>query len=219
LSAASPVERTVNAKGDTMPGQKASEDARRKQIMRAAFDVASRKGLAGLTVRLVAAKAGLSTGLVLFHYKTKEQLIIALLDYMLETTTVLHLTDDIARITSPLDRLLALLVREMNRLSSEPRRIRLFFDFWAKGFTHPLIRKKTRAELDRYREAFRPMAEEVVAAEPERFAHVSAEGLAAVAVGFIKGCAVQSMIDPKNFDIDEFLAAAQGLIGQLAPAV
>ncbi len=202
-----------------MPGQKASEDARRKQIMRAAFDVASRKGLAGLTVRLVAAKAGLSTGLVLFHYKTKEQLIIALLDYMLETTTVLHLTDDIARITSPLDRLLALLVREMNRLSSEPRRIRLFFDFWAKGFTHPLIRKKTRAELDRYREAFRPMAEEVVAAEPERFAHVSAEGLAAVAVGFIKGCAVQSMIDPKNFDIDEFLAAAQGLIGQLAPAV
>lgn len=202
-----------------MPGQKASEDARRKQIMRAAFDVASRKGLAGLTVRLVAAKAGLSTGLVLFHYKTKEQLIIALLDYMLETTTVLHLTDDIARITSPLDRLLALLVREMNRLSSEPRRIRLFFDFWAKGFTHPLIRKKTRAELDRYREAFRPMAEEVVAAEPKRFAHVSAEGLAAVAVGFIKGCAVQSMIDPKNFDIDEFLAAAQGLIGQLAPAV
>lgn len=202
-----------------MPGQKASEDARRKQIMRAAFDVASRKGLAGLTVRLVAAKAGLSTGLVLFHYKTKEQLIIALLDYVLETTTVLHLTDDIARITSPLDRLLALLVREMNRLSSEPRRIRLFFDFWAKGFTHPLIRKKTRAELDRYREAFRPMAEEVVAAEPERFAHVSAEGLAAVAVGFIKGCAVQSMIDPKNFDIDEFLAAAQGLLGQLAPAV
>lgn len=202
-----------------MPGQKASEDARRKQIMRAAFDVASRKGLAGLTVRLVAAKAGLSTGLVLFHYKTKEQLIISLLDYVLETTTVLHLTDDIARITSPLDRLLALLVREMNRLSSEPRRIRLFFDFWAKGFTHPLIRTKMRAELDRYREAFRPMAEEVLAAEPERFADVSAEGLAAVAVSFIKGCAVQSMIDPRNFDIDEFLAAAQGLLGQLAPAV
>ena len=201
-----------------MPGQKASEDSRRKQILRAAYDVASSKGLAGLTVRQVAVKAELSTGLVLFHFKTKEHLVIALLDYVLETTTVLHLTDDISSIPSPLDRLLALLAREMNRLAAEPRRIRLFFDFWAKGFSHPLIRMRMQAELDRYREAFRPMAAEVLAAEPERFAHVTAEGLAAVAVSFIKGCAVQSMIDPKNFDIEEFLTAAQGLMGQLAPS-
>lgn len=202
-----------------MPGQKASEDARRRQILRAAFDVASRKGLAGLTVRLVAAKAGLSSGLVLFHFKTKEQLINALLDYVLETTTVLHQIEDIECIPSPLDRLVALLAREMNRLSSEPRRIRLFFDFWARGFTHARIRTKMQAELDRYREAFRPTAEEVLAAEPKRFSHVSADGLAAVAVSFIKGCAVQSMIDPTNFDIDQFLAAVEGLVGQLAPTV
>jgi TetR/AcrR family transcriptional regulator, transcriptional repressor of bet genes len=201
-----------------MPGMKASEDARRKQILRAAFDVASRRGLAGLTLRLVATRAGLSTGLVLFHFKSKDQLVNALLDYVLDTTTALHVTDDIARIPAPLDRLLAVLVREMDRLSSEPRRIRMFFDFWALGFRHPTVRAKMQAELDRYREAIRPMAEEVLATEPERFAHVTAEGLAAVAVSFIKGCAVQSMIDPRNFHIDEFLAAAQALVGQLAPA-
>jgi AcrR family transcriptional regulator len=202
-----------------MPGHKASEDARRRQILRAAYDVASRKGLAALTVRHVAVKADLSTGLVLFHFKTKEQLLVALLDYVLETTTVLHLTEEIAGIPSPLDRLLALLACEMNRLSSEPRRIRLFFDFWSMGFTHAQIRARMQAELERYRDAFRPMTEAVLAAEPERFAHVSAEGLAAVAVSFIKGCAVQSMIDPRGFDIDEFLAAVQGLVGQLAPTV
>ena len=193
-----------------MPGVKASEDSRRKQILRAAYEVASRRGLSQLTVRLVAERAALSTGLVLFHFKSKDQLINALLDYVLETTTVLHLTEDIASIPVPLDRLLALLVREMHRLSSEPRRIRLFFDFWALGFTNPTIRGKMQAELDRYREAFRPMAEEVLAAEPERFARVTAEGLAAVAVSVIKGCAVQSMIDPRNFDIDVFLSAAPG---------
>jgi len=37
-------------------------------------------------------------------------------------------------------------------------------------------------------------------------------------VGFIKGCAVQSMIDPKNFDIEEFLSAMQGLMRRLAPS-
>lgn len=201
-----------------MPGQKAPENSRRKQILRGAYDVASRKGLAALTVRQVAERADLSTGLVLFHFKTKEQLVTALLDYVLETTTVLHLTDEIASLPSPLDRLLALLAQEMHRLSAEPRRIRLFFDFWARGFTHPPIRMRMQAELDRYREAFRPMATEVLAAEPDRFARVTAEGLAAVAVSFIKGCAVQSMIDPKNFDIEEFLIAAQGLMGQLAPS-
>ena len=202
-----------------MPGHKASEDARRRQIIRAAYEIASRAGLAGLTVRRVAARAGLSTGLVLFHFTNKERLVVALLDRVLETTTVLHVTSPIAAIRSPLDRLLALLTQEMHRLSSEPRRLRLFFDFWAMGLTQPLIRRRMQAELDRYREALRPIAAEVLAAEPERFGGVTPDGLAAVAVSVIKGCAVQSMIDPANFDIDEFLAATNGLMGQLAPAV
>ncbi len=199
-----------------MPGHKASEDARRRQIVRAAYDIASREGLAGLTVRRVATRAGLSTGLVLFHFTNKERLVVALLDYVLETTTVLRITPDISAIPAPLDRLLALLRQEMLRLASEPRRLRLFFDFWAKGLTEPLVRMKMQAELDRYREALRPIAADVLAAEPERFVGVTAHGLAAVAVSVIKGCAVQSMIDPAHFDIDEFLAATTGLMGQFA---
>jgi TetR/AcrR family transcriptional regulator, transcriptional repressor of bet genes len=199
-----------------MPGRKASEEARRLQILKAAFDVASRKGLDELTVRFVAHRAKLSTGLVLFHFKTKDQLIIALLDYVIDTATVLHVAEDITSIPVPMDRLLALLRRDMRRLAGEPRLVRLFFAFWARGFTHPLIRTKMQAELDRYREAFRPIAREVLRAEPERFAGVTPEGLSAVAVSFIKGCAVQSMIDPENFDIEEYLAATNGLLGQLA---
>ena len=201
-----------------MPGNRAAEDVRHAQIIKAAYAVAASKGLDGFTVRDVARKAGISHGLVLFHFKTRQQLIIALLDWLLATTTVLHITDDIARITEPLDRLHGLLRTEMDRLSREPRRIRLFFDFWAKGIRHAAIRSKMRRELARYREAFRPIAGEVLASEPARFPDVSPEGLAAVAVSFIKGCAVQAMIDPEHFDIEEYLAAAQGLVGQLASA-
>jgi AcrR family transcriptional regulator len=199
-----------------VPGRKASEATRRTQILKAAYDIAARGGLDALTVRHVAERAELSVGLVLFHFKTKDALIIAVLDHVLATTTVLHMTADIEAIAPPRERLLALLRREMRRLSSEPRRIRLFFDFWALGFAHRRIRAKMQAELDRYRDAFRPIAEDVLRAEPARFAGVTADGLAAVSVSFIKGCAVQSMIDPKNVDIDEFLAATQGLFGQTA---
>ena len=196
-----------------MPGRKASEATRRGQILHAAYDIAARQGLDALTVRQVAGRARLSAGLVLFHFKTKDALVLAVLDHVLATTTVLHVTEDIAAMSPPRERLLALLRREMWRLSSEPRRIRLFFDFWALGFTHRRIRSKMQAELDRYREAFRPIADDALRAERARFAGVTAEGLAAVCVSFIKGCAVQSMIDPENVNIDEFLAATQGLFG------
>ncbi len=199
-----------------MPGEKASEELRRTQIIRAAFAIAARDGLDGRTIRQVASKAALSTGLVLFHFRSKALLILALLDWVLATTTVLHITDDIATIEAPLDRLRALLQREMHRLSSEPARMRIFFEFWVMGIRHREIRGKMQAELDRYREAFRSITVEVLQTEPDRFAHVSAEGLAAVAVSFIKGCAVQSMIDPKHFDIEQYLAAVQGLVGHLA---
>ena len=198
-----------------MPGQRASEAERRGQILRAAFAVATRDGLDAITVRMVAAEAGLSTGLVLFHFTSKDQLLLSLLDYVLATTTVLHVTMDIAAIEGPLERLIALLQREMNRLASEPRRIRLFFEYWTQGLRHPMIAAKMQVELARYRAAFRPMAAEVLESEQERFSHVTPDGLAAVAVSFIKGCAVQSMLDPATFDIDEYLAAANGLMGQL----
>jgi len=200
-----------------MPGIKEPEESRRAQILQAAYEVAARRGLGGLTVRLVATTAGMSSGLVLFHFKTKEQLLIALLDWLLGTTTVLHVTADIACIASPIERLLALLEREMDRLSSEPRRIRLFFEYWVLGIHHPGVRRKMRAELARYRSAFRPITAEVLAADADRFAGVTPAGLAAVAVSFIKGCAVQSMIDPDQFNIAEYLSAAHALLDQLAP--
>jgi TetR/AcrR family transcriptional regulator, transcriptional repressor of bet genes len=201
-----------------MPGRKASEEARRTQIIEATYQVASRYGLEGVTVRLVAEKAGLSVGLIHFHFTSKDHLVVALLDWLLATTTVLHIGPDINRVDAPLDRLLALLRQEMNRLSEEPRRIRLFFEFWAAGARHQKIGARMRAELARYREAFRDIAKEVLDAEPERFCKVTQDGLAAVAVSFIKGCAVQSMIDPDGFNVVEYLAAAEALIGELAAA-
>ncbi len=195
-----------------MPGRQAPEAVRQSQIIKAAYHVASTHGLDGLTVRRVAARAHVSTGLVLFHFRTKEQLIIAVLDYLLETTTILHVGEGIARIGSPFERLLALLAQEMNRLSSEPSRVLLFFDFWARGIRHPAIRAKMQRELTRYREAFRPMVEEVLRSNPQRFRGVSATSLCAVAVSFIKGCAVQSMID-ETFDIEKYLGAAHRMLG------
>jgi TetR/AcrR family transcriptional repressor of bet genes len=196
-----------------MPGRKAPETIRREQILKAAYEVALRKGIDGLTVRGVAARARLSHGLVHFHFKRKAQLVSALLDWVLATTTVLHVPAVIADIPRARDRLRALLRQEMDRLAKEPRRVRLFFEYWALGTRHAPTRARISAELDRYRAAFRTMTAEMVRRESTDGAGVTADGLAAVAVSFVNGCAVQAMIDPGHFDIDQYLAAVEGILG------
>ena len=72
--------------------------------------------------------------------------------------------------------------------------------------------------LERYRAAFRTLTEEVLQAEVGRFPGVTPEGLAAIAVSFINGCAVQAMIDPDHFDVGEYLASVQGILGDFPMA-
>jgi AcrR family transcriptional regulator len=142
-----------------MPGHKASEAERREQILRAAHEVALRRGIDGLTVRAVAARARLSHGLVLFHFKRKDQLGLALLDRVLATTLALTVPDDIGPVMNPRERLQALFRHEVQRLSREPRRIRLVLEYWARGAHNAVIRGKMSAGLDSYRRAFQNVAE------------------------------------------------------------
>jgi AcrR family transcriptional regulator len=195
-----------------MPGTKATEAVRREQILLAAYEVAAREGLEGTTILQVAAAANVSPGLVMFHFKSKRGLVLALLDWMLGTTTVLHVAPDIAQLSSPRERLVALLRQEMQRLASEPLRIRLTFDYWSAGIRDHEVRDRLREEFARYRGAFQPLAAAVLHELPSTHGQLTADGLAAVAVSFIKGCAVQSMIDPECFDIEHYLAAAETLL-------
>ena len=194
-----------------MPGTKIAESLRREQIVAAAYQLALRGGLRAVTIRDVARRASMSTGLVIFHFRTKDQVILALLDYVLSSTIALTVGPDIAAIDDPLERLIALLRQEMKRISTEASRNRLFFEFWNEGMWNRRVRVRMQRELDRYRNAFHPMATEVIAAEPVRFAGVTPASLAAVTVSFIKGCAVQSMVEPQ-LDVDGFLRAAEMLL-------
>lgn len=105
----------------------------------------------------------------------------------------------------------------MARLSTEPARNRLFFEFWNEGMWNRAVRVRMQRDLDRYRAAFLPLAAAVIETEPERFAGVHPADLAAVAVSFIKGCALQSMVEPE-LDVDGFLRAAETLLASPSPS-
>jgi AcrR family transcriptional regulator len=203
-----------------MPGQKAPEEHRRKDILRAAYEVAVRHGIEALTVRAVAARAAVSHGTVLFHFSRRDALVEALLDRVLEATTVLRIPAEVERLTSPAERLRTLLGAEMERLSREPRHFRLFLEYWALGVRDPLMRRRVVAALDGYRRAFRVVSEALGPAtrgkrrgeDAPATSKTDTDGLAAVAVSLVHGCALQAVIDPRNFSIRQHVEAASRLV-------
>ncbi len=60
----------------TQPQRKASKAVRRSQLIEATIDTLARKGYAALTLADVAKTAGLSVGIVNFHFDTKEKLLV-----------------------------------------------------------------------------------------------------------------------------------------------
>jgi TetR/AcrR family transcriptional repressor of bet genes len=207
-----------------MPGQKAPEEYRRKDILRAAYDVAARHGVEAVTVRAVAGRAAVSHGTVLFHFNRRDELIASLLESVLDATTVLRVPAEVERLTRPAERLRALLRAEMARLSSDPRHFRLFLEYWALGVRNAAIRRKVSAALDRYRAAFRDIAEDAVhdgittrggGSRSSRDGARTPVGIAAVAVGVIHGCALQAVIDPKAFIVQEHFDTAARMLGGL----
>ena len=196
-----------------MPGRKAPEALRREEILRAAFRVAARDRLGGLTVRAVAAEAGLSPGLLLFHFESKDALLCALLEWLLAHTIVAgemrHVADPAL---APVPRFLAIVQRDLEHLLRQRERVELFFDYWVLGTRHPLVRRLIRRALSRYRAAFRPAAEAVIAADPARFTGVTADDLAGIAAAFIEGCAVQTVLDPALFSVQRAMSTLEAMV-------
>jgi TetR/AcrR family transcriptional regulator, transcriptional repressor of bet genes len=211
-----------------VPGVRAPEEQRRAQIVDAALTVAARDRLDRLTVRRVAAEAGLSPGLVFHHLTDKETLLLAVLDRLIERT-ILDTAGDARRSPSATDtpatdmgiteavtpageRLLGHVRRDVGRIAEDRELIELFFDFWVMGTRHPEVRDRIAGALRAYRSALVPLAAAVVAEEPERFAGTDPERVAALVVAFVLGHAVQAVLDPDASDVDGVVVTLEALV-------
>jgi hypothetical protein len=108
--------------------------------------------------------------------------------------------------------LLTLVERDLRHLLAQRERIELFYDYWVLGTRHPVVRRLIRRALHRYRESFRPAAAAIIAAAPDRYAHLSADDLAGVCAAFIEGCATQTILDPDRFDAVRAMATLDALV-------
>jgi TetR/AcrR family transcriptional regulator, transcriptional repressor of bet genes len=197
-----------------MPGKKVSEGVRREQILQAALEVALRERLSGLTIRSVAAEAGVSTGLVFFHFESKEGLLLELLRWLLQTTIVAEVGPEIAQLPRPSERMLALLHQELHQVVRKRERLELLFDYWVLGGHEPAIRELIGAAFDGYRTSYMPFMEALLQERPRRFAGTTPEGLALVVVSLIQGYALLVIKEPDRADAETVLRTVAVLVEQ-----
>ena len=106
---------------------------RRRQLIEATLDVLATKGYASLTISDIARSVGISTALVLLHFKTKDGL---LLEAQRQLAREYHDNWQQALETAgptPADRLWALGVAEFAEFVCMPRKVLAWKAFWAEG--------------------------------------------------------------------------------------
>lgn len=204
-----------------MPGRKAPEEQRRETILRAAYAVAARDGLGALTGRAVGAEAGVSSGLVFYHFATKDALLAALLDWLLAHTLVAgELPVPLPPDATAAERMFAVVRRDVEALPRARVRVELFFHYWVLGTRDPAIRSTIRLALDRYRQSFLPLAEAVLTESGGPHAPGAAAGLAAVAASFVEGSALRAVLDPTGFDAAQAMTTLAAILRlPVVPAV
>ena len=115
-----------------------SREARRIQLIEATIDTLAARGFSRTTLTEVAKAAGLSHGLVLFHFETKEKLLAETLAYMSEEyrqnwmAALAHVGDD------PAEQLNALIEADFNPAICTPARLAAWCAFWGEAQSRPL---------------------------------------------------------------------------------
>jgi AcrR family transcriptional regulator len=134
---------------------------RREEILAATVEQIERAGLAQTRVSDVASALGVSTGLVFYHFSTKDALLAAAFEHAVQRDLA-RLDKAVAQGSDPLDAL-----RRVVRLygpTGDAAGWRIWIDAWALAQREPSIRTVLRALDDRWRAVLHSVVEDGVRA-------------------------------------------------------
>lgn len=128
--------------------RKRPREARREQLIEATIVVLAERGYARATLSDVAKEAGLSHGLVNFHFKSKELLLSETLTYLSDEYRENWTQALIAADPSPAHQLDALLRADFSPQLFTPARLAAWVAFWGEAQSRPLYQEKCGAKDD-----------------------------------------------------------------------
>jgi AcrR family transcriptional regulator len=174
---------------------------RRTQLTRAAYKVVGEKGYNEFTIRDIAVEAGLSTGLVHYYFKNKEELLFTLLKEM-NANLKYNLNKALTVLEEPQDKLLAFCDEAFDLLNKEKAYFYVIIDFWGQISRNKRIRQANIKLFQSYRDEITAILKE--GAAKGVFMAVDVQLTSVIIVSLIQGTIIQYVIDHEAFDYREY---------------
>jgi len=189
-------------------------DQRREQMLRAALDVIAERGYAESRIADVAERAGTSPALVIYYFKTKDQLLTEAIRFS-EDSWYEAGTRRMAEISTAAGKLEELVAMScLPEADSEPTSSwALWLDLWAQSVRHPEVASVRQKFDERWRDLICSLV--VAGQEAGEFGPVDPVDFAVLFSALLDGLAIQiALADPavdtyRAYDLTMGFAAAQ----------
>ena len=169
----------------------------REKILQAAFTVLSRQGYENTSIKDIAEEAGVATGLVHYHYKSKQQLVLAVLEFVCQKVE-LGVEGEAGALQAFAQTKEMLKDRESREANA------LYVQLIGVSLHDPVIGAGVRTFIRSERVHVQDIATQVFA--ERELDPTPARGIAGVVWAAILGIMIQALVDP-DFDTDEAVDA------------
>jgi TetR/AcrR family transcriptional repressor of bet genes len=205
----------MNAETVTMrprAARRADKSLRRQELIDATIDSLAKRGYDATTIAEVADGAGLSRGIVNFHFESKEKLLVETLRYLSEEYRN-HWQAALAGAgPSVAEKLLAFVRADFDRKVCTQRKLAAWGAFWGEAKSRPTYRALCGANDEEYQDAMEELC--VALAEPGHKSALIARGI----VCMMDGLWHHLMMRPKEFRREEALSVALAHLGAVFPS-
>ncbi len=189
------------AKTNRRSGRTASREVRRRQLIEATIESISKFGISGTTMTTVTGFAGLSIGIVNFHFKNKENLFEETLRFLAdEHRDQWRSSVEKAELT-PEAKLLAIVDAEFHPQICSRKKLSVWFGFYGEaGYRASYRQLMTEIDEERW-QTTSALLSEIVAADG--YPETVAEDAAATLEGLFDGFCLNILMYPGKFTREE----------------
>jgi TetR/AcrR family transcriptional repressor of bet genes len=195
-------------------GRKASKETRRLQLIEATIDSLARRGYAETTMADVADGAGLSRGIVNFHFESKDKLLVATLQHMADEYAA-HWRSALEKAgDAPARKLAALVAADFDRAVCNRRKLAAWCAFWGEARSRPTYRALCGARDEAYQNL---LAELCAALVEEGGYKLDARDTALALDAMLEGLWLRLMMGGEAMTRERALQAANGHLATVFP--
>jgi AcrR family transcriptional regulator len=183
---------------------------RRRQIVDAAIRVMAEKGWNETSIDEITREAGVSRGLVSYHFKDKADLLSGVLARCQEASRE-GIERAFAASDDPVERYRLVIRQTLNLAKDDPTIYEIFLHFMASGRSIPELGEQIRSLYRGFRELTARSIR--IAQEQGLFRHdIDADAAAARHIGTLTGVALQWLLDPGAFPFEEAVQQTEDML-------